>query len=115
MLKSPFKWVTGNTFFAEINNRGYLFLESLLALSLATAISIFYLSLIMTMLLQVAEEKTKVELSRAIYDLARLEPTETWHRKTNSLNISGQYNENHILVLDTGTGYHLEINLPNTD
>ncbi len=115
MLKSPFKWGRESTSFAEINNCGYLFIESLLALTLSTAISIFYLSLITTMLFQVEEGKNKVELSRAAYDLSRLEYTDDWHRQTGSFNISGRYSKDKVYVFETISGNHLEILLPEID
>lgn len=114
-MKLPFKWGMGSTSFAEINNRGYLFLESLLALTLSAAISIFYLSLITTMLFQVEEEKNKVELSRAAFDLSRLEYTDDWHRKTGSFDISGRYSKNKVSVFESVNGNYLEINLPKID
>lgn len=66
------------------------------------------------MLFQVEEEKNKVELSRAAYDLSRLEYTDDWHRKAGSFEISGLYDENRVFVFEPGSTYYLEIILPDT-
>lgn len=64
------------------------------------------------MLSQVHVEKSNVELSRALYDLSRLDTTDNWQRRSGSFIISGYRNEEGVFVYESLSGNSLKIELP---